>query len=119
MARLHKDLKTKVLAVLKESPLTRDDDVYLTLKLWIKYYPQKLDMTDPKNPTVTFNQIRTLPREEHIRRHRAIIQNEEKMYLPTSWKVAKQRKILEQEWKNYCVTNKIVDNYNPIDTKNL
>lgn len=119
MVRLHKDLKTKVLRVLRDFPKTRDDDVYLTLKLWIVYYPQKLDMTDPLNPTVTFKNIQTLPREEHIRRHRAIIQNEEKMYLPTSWVVAKQRKIQEQEWKNYCVTNKIVDNFNPINTKNL
>ena len=117
MSRPNKDLKTKVLRVLRDFPKSRDNDVYLTLKLWIVYYPQRLDMTDPLNPTVTFKNIMDLPREEHIRRHRAIIQNEEKKFLPTSWKVAKQRKILEQDWKNYCVENKIVDNYNPIKHK--
>ena len=42
-----------------------------------------------------------MPREDSIKRTRAMIQNKEKKFLPTNWKIAKKRKIKENEWRDY------------------
>lgn len=110
--RLKQDhLKNRILFLLKEFPKTRDNDVYLTLKFWLHYYKSRLDLTDPKNPKVSFKDIMDLPREEHIRRIRAIIQNEEHKFLPIDPQVRKQRKISEREWSNYLQEERIRQEY--------
>lgn len=100
-----KNLRKKIEYVLENFPKGRDSDQWLTLKIWALYYPDyiKVDKgTVNDRKFVYLEDIMSLPREDNVKRIRAVIQNVEKRYLPTSWKVAKQRKINEEEWKEYC-----------------
>lgn len=106
-------MKTMVLQILKDYPRARDSDAWLTIKLWCVYFPSKIqsiwvDDPDPKNETgrkerkyIFLDDILDLPKEDQVKRVRAIIQNQENLYLPTSWEVAKQRDINEAVWRNY------------------
>jgi hypothetical protein len=93
------NLKKQVEELLNECPATRDCDQYLTLKIWVKYYPNLIDFTDPANPKVAFRDILKLPREDGVKRYRAYFQNDLLKYLPTKWEVAKQRKLNEEVWR--------------------
>lgn len=95
-------LKRYILETLRRYPQARNSDVWLTCKIWVDYFPSRIvrDEND-KNPMVRLNDIFDLPREDHVKRIRAKIQNEEGLYLPTSLEVAKQRKINEQVWHDY------------------
>jgi len=93
------ELKKKVATMLEECPATRDSDQYLTLKIWARFYPGRIDFTDPANPKVSFKDIMELPREDNCKRIRAKFQNDELKWLPTKWSVAKQRKINEEVWR--------------------
>lgn len=98
-----KQLRAKVLEILKEYPKARDSDIWLTIKLWTLKYPTLIDRSDPDNPKIALKDILTLPREDNVKRVRAKIQNEEGLYLPTSPEIRKQRKISEEEWKAWSV----------------
>lgn len=88
--------------ILREHPESRNSDSWLTCKLWATFYPTKIKRdADGKNPSVALKDILDLPREDHIKRIRAIIQNEEGKFLPTSLEVARQRKINEETWRTY------------------
>lgn len=99
------ELKKMILAVLKDEPKTRDSDQYLTLKIWVRFYPKRIDLTYPKNPKVGFREIMDLPREDNVKRIRAVIQNDEGRFLPTSEKIAKQRKLNMEKWYQYIKYN--------------
>lgn len=97
-------LKNQVLKVLTKYPKTRDSDVRLMLTLWLIYYPSRIHKQDddPNNPPFVYlKDIMELPREDNIKRIRAVIQNVEGKFLPTSLQVAKQRKINEEVWRDY------------------
>ena len=99
-------LKSQVLKVLEKYPKTRDSDARLTLTLWMVYYPSRIHKTEPVNkPYIFLSDIMDLPREDNVKRVRAIIQNVEGKFLPTSLEVAKQRKINEEVWKEYILKN--------------
>lgn len=99
-------LKKQVLKVLEKYPKARDSDVRLMLILWQMFYPSRIHKTEPVNrPYVFLTDIMDLPREDNIKRVRAIIQNVENKFLPTSWAVAKQRKINEGTWRAYILNN--------------
>ena len=102
-------LREKVLAVLEAVPESRNSDQYLTLCIWNRYYPGLLTEvelpTGQKAKAVLLRNVMELPREDNVKRIRAKIQNEEGKFLPTSWEVAKQRKINEETWKAYCLNN--------------
>ena len=100
-----KNLRKAVYEILQECPETRNSDQYLTLKLWTKYYPSRIVKLEDGRPAIALRDIMDMPREDNVKRVRAKIQNEEKMFLPTSWEVARQRQINEQEWKDYCLTH--------------
>lgn len=117
------ELKTRILKILQDYPKSRDSDAWLTIKLWCVFYPSRIirkeadcicapgseTLNCPKHtgkegePMIRLKDIMDLPREDHVKRIRAIIQNEEHKFLPTSWEVAKQRKINETDWKEYCL----------------
>jgi len=59
---------------------------------------------------VRLEYIKELPREDHVKRIRAKIQNEEGRLLPTRWEVAKQRKIEEQKWRAFMGYPQIGEN---------
>lgn len=95
-------LKNQILKVLELFPKTRDSDVRLMLTLWMRYYPSRIHRDSPESPAYIYlKDIMELPREDNIKRIRAVIQNEENRFLPTSLEVVKQRKINEQLWREY------------------
>jgi len=99
---MRNELKSKIEAVLRDVPETRNDDVLLTITIWKKYHSSYIFQFTPdqRGPGdyVNLLAIRYLPREDHIKRIRAKIQNEEFRFLPTRIEVARQRKINEERW---------------------
>lgn len=96
--KIHK-LKEKVLVVLASYPETRNSDIALTIAIWRRYYPQAIVTSASGVEGVRLKDLYDLPREDNVKRVRAQIQNVEHRYLPTSWEVAKQRKINEDRWR--------------------
>lgn len=94
-----KQLKQKVKKMLALYPETRNSDVELTLRIWKEYYPMRILKREKDGKDyVALTDLFDLPREDNIKRLRAKIQNEEFLYLPTSKKVAEQRKINMDRW---------------------
>lgn len=77
---------------------TRNSDVTLMITLWERYYPEYIQHVDGV-VHIKLLDLYELPRESTIVRIRAQIQNDEGKYLPTEWKIAKQRGINEDAWK--------------------
>lgn len=102
-------LKKQILEVLASTTEARNSDQYLTLCIWNRYYPQYVQEVNREVPgkepekvrMVSLRDIMILPREDNVKRIRAIIQNVEKRYLPTSAAVRKQRKINQEVWEEY------------------
>ena len=101
MSKKIDNLKSQVLKILADFPRSRDSDQWLTIKLWCIFYPSRIKIDAEKKKYIYLTDIMEMPREDGVKRVRAIIQNEEKKFLPTTWEVAKQREINEEEWKNY------------------
>lgn len=96
-----KKLKPKILKILANFPQSRNSDMWLTIKLWTVYYPSRIQREKDKAPYIFLKDIMEMPREDAVKRIRAIIQNIEHKFLPTDWKIAKQRKINEADWKRF------------------
>lgn len=100
-------LRVMVERVLKEFTSARNSDQWLTIKIWTLYFPSKIIELPSDVPesasikAVKLTDIMELPREDNVKRIRAIIQNEEHRFLPTSPEVRKQRKINEEIWLEY------------------
>lgn len=93
-------LKQRILKILAQFPETRNCDIKLTTRIWKEYYPSRLKFRDvDQQYYVSLDSIFLLPREDHIKRIRAVIQNEEHKYLPTDLSVRKKRKISEEVWR--------------------
>ena len=103
-----KDLDRKVRAVLAEDEKSRNSDIRLTQMIWWRYYRDYL-MENNGKFYVDITMLYDLPRQDNVKRIRAKIQNEERMFLPTSEKVAKKRGWNEQEWRSYL--NKLTPDY--------
>lgn len=84
-------LKEQVEYCLVKYPDTRNSDKLLTWSVWMLFHGVE--------HSVTKEQFMQLPTEDHIRRVRAHIQNIEKLYIPTDWKVAEQRNWIQNEWR--------------------
>ena len=97
-------LKTRVLKVLEEQPATRNSDIALTLAIWRKYYDGIIITAPSGVQGVKLEDLFRLPREDNVKRVRAHIQNDLGKFLPTSWEVAKQRKIEEATWRVYMAS---------------
>lgn len=100
-----KNLKIAVLGILQDNPKARDSDQYLTIMLWMRYFPTRILELPDGSKAIKLRDVMDLPREDNVKRIRAIIQNVEGKYLPTSWEVAKKRKINEEVWREYCRNN--------------
>ena len=86
---------------LQDFPETRNSDVELTIRIWKEFFGQRI-FNSPRNvPAIELHNLFDLPREDHVKRIRAKFQNDEGKYLPTTWKVAKQRQIEEGKWREY------------------
>lgn len=90
-------LKDKILHCLQKYPQTRDSDVLLTRAVWHEYHFGSVWQHNGRTAVYT-EDLMKLPREDHCKRIRAKIQNEEHKFLPTSETVRKTRKIEEFWW---------------------
>lgn len=95
------NLQERVAYVLSQFPETRNSDITLQIKYWQTFQREKLS-----GGVVPLQELYDLERLTSIARARATIQNDYKLYLPTSGKVAKQRKQLEEEKR---------EDYEPVD----
>lgn len=97
-------LFTQTMTILKNYERARDDDLYLTVKLWVEFYPECIVVHD-EVPLVALKSItQFLPREDHVSRIRRKIQNDMVLYLPTDLKIRKKRKIAEEKWIHWLST---------------
>lgn len=102
-----KNLKDKVRRVLSLFPETRNSDIELTIRIWREHFPSKIVHSEKYNDDfVRLKDLFELPREDNIKRVRAVIQNVENEYLPTSSKIAEQRKINMDTWHKYMAWGK-------------
>lgn len=95
-----KDLDKKVRYCLEKDEASRNSDIRLTQVIWWTYYRDSLKEIDTVF-YVSLGKLFDLPREDNIKRIRAKIQNEERLFLPTDPAVAKKRGWLEDEWRMY------------------
>ena len=105
-------LKKQIEYILENYPETRNDDIDLTIKVWQHFPPLnedtgrnvKIIYSDKTNKYyIALDDLHWLQREDHIKRIRAKIQNNEKRFLPTNPKVAEFRKKYgrgEKLWRN-------------------
>lgn len=100
-----KNLRKEVESMLAECAVTRNSDQLLTLKLWVKLFPDKIIKAEDGSQAVKLKDIMLLPREDNVKRVRAKIQNEEHKYLPTTEAVRKARGISEEVWYKYNLYN--------------
>ena len=92
------NLRDKIIHCLDLYPTTRNSDILLTRAIWFEFHSNKLFDYNGKK-AVLLESLMDLPREDHVKRIRAKIQNEEKRFLPTDLKILKQRKLLAEEWR--------------------
>jgi hypothetical protein len=95
-----KTLQRQVETILATYPETRNSDIQLMIQLWMNYYPQLLN-----GRYVFLDNLFDLPREDNIKRIRAKIQNEQRVYLPTSVDVCIERFKLSKKWRKYLGYN--------------
>ena len=92
-----KTLKEKVIYCLTKYEEARNCDIKLTNAVWYEFFQGLLFVNEYKQISVELNNIYKLPREDNIRRIRAVIQNEENRLLPTKPEVIKKRNIKQKE----------------------
>ena len=93
-----KSLEEKVLYVLEKHEKSRDDDALLTFLIIWEYSRKYVKEEDGK--TWISSEALKWCREDAVKRVRAIIQNKKGLFLPTTEKVRKQRKISEEKWRS-------------------
>ena len=73
----------------------RNSDIALTIAIWQKWY----SVGTNEDSVVHLYRLFDLPREDNVKRVRAVLQNVEGKYLPTSWEVARKRGIEREKWE--------------------
>ena len=94
-------LKAKVLYCLEIDTESRNSDIRLLQVVWWNYHQSKLFKNSEGDTCVRIKDLSDMPREDHVKRVRAVIQNVENKFLPTLESVRKQRKINEEKWREY------------------
>ena len=99
-----RNLRKIVETELSKNEKARNDDRYLTLLIWWRYFPEYFIMHECKH-YIKADAVLSLPREDNVKRLRAKIQNEEHKFLPTDPEVRRKRGISEEVWLKYCTYN--------------
>ena len=73
----------------------RNSDIALTILIWQRWY----NVSDKSDGVIHLHRLFDLPREDNIKRIRAIIQNVEHKFYPTKWEIAKKRNIERERWE--------------------
>lgn len=97
-------LKDKVEFILSTVPESRNSDITLTIELWRHYYG---DLLFQDGNCVMLKELWNLPREDHLKRYRAQLQNVELKYLPTDITILVERAKLSGDWKRRLGYNSI------------
>lgn len=100
-------LKQQVKQILEQYPETRNNDITLTIKLWEVYYELEYRVLLKG----TIHSLYYLPYQDNIKRYRAMFQAKGQ-YLPTDWKIAKQRRIKEDVWRRSMGYIPVQDKFN-------
>jgi hypothetical protein len=100
-------VKTKqmVLTVLENVQESRNSDITLMIEIWKRYYPQVIRKGKEGELGVYLKDLYSLPREDHVKRIRAHIQNDLNKFLPTDPIVVRERRINEERWREYMSVN--------------
>jgi len=102
-------LKKQILYCLEQYPETRNSDIELMIRVWKHFTPtnedtgRDIEIIHSKSrgqEYIALNDLRWLQREDHIKRIRAKIQNEKKLFLPTDPATIKARKQEEIVWRD-------------------
>lgn len=91
-------LKQRIEWCLRNVPETRNSDIALTVEVWKRFYPEKIQNTERGRLCVELGDLYDLPREDNVKRTRAQF-NTEGLYWSTDLKVAIGRGIQENEWR--------------------
>lgn len=91
-----KTLKGQVEYCLRHHPETRNSDIVLMTQIWHRFYGV--------GSQVWLYQLGSLPREDSVKRLRAMI-TKDGLYLPTKPEVAKKRRINEEIYRKYLGYN--------------
>ena len=91
-------LQKQIYSVLKHYPETRNSDIILTIKIWELFYRGRLFIHN-EVLAIELKDLWNLPREDHIKRYRAEIQNVRRLFMPTTPDIFMERARLSKEWK--------------------
>ena len=94
-------LKHQIEIILKDYPKSRDSDITLMIELWKVFYKDHIKKTSNGDFGIYLPSLYHLPREDSVKRIRAIIQNVEGRLLPITFAVRKKRRINELKWRDY------------------
>lgn len=103
-----KHLKEKILYVLRKYPISRNSDKLLTVLIWKSYYSHHLYLAKDGHYYLNIDKYVDvdMPNQDDVKRIRAVIQNKENSYLPTSEGVRKQRRISEDNWRTWALSDR-------------
>lgn len=91
----------RVRYMLENHPSTRNSDITLTVMLWKKFFPDSLMKAEDGQYYVKVTDLMEIDREDHIKRIRAKIQNEEHLFPPTKEAIAKKRNWNIDVWRKH------------------
>lgn len=94
-----KNLREQVERCLQDFPETRDSDITLTIKIWETFFQGHVKVGSTGQRGIWFTSLYKIPREDNVKRHRAVFQNVLGLYMPSTLKIAQQRKIREEVWR--------------------
>lgn len=89
----------EVLTILANIPQARDDDRYLTVCLWKQFTPHHVSNFDNRDYVSMKAIVENLPHSDSIERARRVIQNDLGIYPPTTLRIAKKRRMREEDWR--------------------
>lgn len=98
-------LKDQVKYVLSEYPETRNSDITLMIKVWELYFPSFIKQGATGEKGVWLKDLYDLPREDNVKRIRAIFQNDFNQFLPSDPEVRRKRGIEEANWLEFVRIN--------------
>ena len=94
-------LKKKIVHVLAKFPKTRDDDRILMAAFYQEFFPHGC-----KNGWMSPDAWAKITNPDDLVRIRAIIQNEDHLYLPRNAEVRKRRRQNEEVWRSWVNVQK-------------
>ena len=92
------DLEHKIIYCLKFFPYTRNSDMDLTVEIWKNFEESNLKIIDG-DYYLKLSNLKEVSREDNIKRIRAKIQNEERLFLPTDISILIERARLSKAWR--------------------